>query len=53
MLDVGKRLRRMRGRFHRYIYVAILLARQRAKAQVWQVFDPELPEELQEPAHAA
>ena len=52
-LDMGNRLRRMRGRFHRYIHMATLLARHRAKAQVPPVFDSELSGESQALAHAA
>ena len=50
--DVRKRLHRMRGRFHRYIYMATLPASHRARAQVPQVLDPELSGEPQAHAHA-
>jgi hypothetical protein len=50
VLNTCNRLRRMRGRFHRW---PTLSASHRAGAQVPKVFDPELLEELQESAHAA
>ena len=50
ILDMGNRLSRMRGRFRRW---PTLSARHRARAQVPQVFDPELSGELQVRAHAA
>jgi len=53
-LDMGSRLRRMRGRFHRTdAYWAILSATHLSPAQVPQVFDPELSGEPQVRAHAA
>ena len=50
VLYTRKRLRRMRGRSHRW---PTLSASHRAGAQVPQVWDPELSGEPQEPAHAA
>ena len=49
ILDMGNRLSRMRGRFRRW---PTLSASHRARAQVPQVFDPELSEEHQVPPHA-
>ena len=50
---IFNRLRRMRGRFHRYIHISTGPQPESAGAQVPKVLDPELPGEHQALAHAA
>ena len=45
VLDVGKRLRRMRGGFHQWVHIS-------TGAHQNKVFDPELSGEHQAPPHA-
>ena len=53
VLDVGKRLRRMRGRFPLEIHLPRCISSQMSPAQNAKVLDPELSGEPQESAHAA
>ena len=52
MLDVGNRLRRMRGRFPLEIHLPRCISSQMSIAQNAKVLDPELSGEPQEPAQA-
>ena len=52
-LDMGSRLRRMRGRFPLEIHLPKCISSQMSIAQNAKVLDPELSGEPQEPAYAA